>query len=35
MSTLVVIGDNDRYPAGEAHLYKTLLHLGSMEVIGC
>lgn len=35
MSTLVIIGYNDRYPAGEVRLYKVFLHVGSMEVIGC
>ena len=35
MSTLVIIGDNDRYQTEVVRLYKALLHVGSMEVIGC
>ena len=35
MSTLVVFDYNDRYQAGETRLYKALLYVGPMEVIGC
>ena len=35
MSTLVVFDYNDRCQAGEVRLYKVLLHVASMEVIGC
>jgi uncharacterized membrane protein len=35
MSTLVVIGYNDRYQAEEVRLYKALRHARPMEVIGC
>jgi len=35
MSTWVVMGDPDRYPAEAGRLYKALRHAGPMEVIGC
>jgi len=35
MSTWVVMGDPDRYPAEAGRLYKALRPVGPMEVIGC
>lgn len=35
MSTWVVMGDPDRYPAEAGRLYKALRPVGPKEVIGC
>jgi hypothetical protein len=35
MSTLVVMGDHNRYPVAAGRLYKALRPVGPKEVIGC